>query len=328
MRFVVVGSGALGSIYAAHLTRGGHDVALVSRGSRADELSEHGVSVTGQDTFTVQCEIVTDPSALTGADALILAVKTYDTTAAVAPLGHMSVGCVLSVQNGVAKNEQLAAVFGREAVVGAASKVSGEVLSPEGDGLPAPVLLTIAGETVVGELGGGTSARVDAVVDALAGSGLAAASSEVIDSVEWSKLVVWSGAVLAAVTRLPLAQCFSDHGTARLAARVVRESGAVAAQLGVGLQDDPPLPAQTMVTGSEDEATEMVLTLGKTLRQAAPDMRPSILQDADRGQRLEVDETLGHTLKHAAEHRVDVPTLDMCYSVLAAVSHVATAARP
>lgn len=172
MKFVVVGSGALGSIYAAYLARGGHDVALVSRGSRAAELSEHGVSVTGQDTFTARCEIVTDPSALAEADALILAVKTYDTSSAVAPLGHMSLGCALSVQNGVAKNEQLAAPFGRETVVGAASKVSGEMLSPEGDGLPASVLLTIAGETVVGEWGGGTSARVDAVVDALAGSGL------------------------------------------------------------------------------------------------------------------------------------------------------------
>lgn len=70
----------------------------------------------------------------------------------------------------------------------------------------------------------------------------------------------------------------------------------------------------------------MVLALGRALRQAAPDMRPSILQDADRGQRLEVDETLGHSLKLAAEHRVDAPTLEMCHAVLAAVSHVATAA--
>lgn len=61
----------------------------------------------------------------------------------------MSLGCALSVQNGVAKNEQLAAVFGRETVVGAASKVSGEMLGSDGEGLPGSVLLTIAGETVV-----------------------------------------------------------------------------------------------------------------------------------------------------------------------------------
>ena len=44
MNFVIVGAGALGSIYAAYLARNGHQVSLVARGERAVELASHGIA--------------------------------------------------------------------------------------------------------------------------------------------------------------------------------------------------------------------------------------------------------------------------------------------
>ena len=84
MKVVIVGAGALGSLYAAYLARDGHDVALIARGERARALATHGIAVTGADTFTAHCTIVTEPQRLRSADLLILATKTYDTA------GHAS----------------------------------------------------------------------------------------------------------------------------------------------------------------------------------------------------------------------------------------------
>src|SRR5689334_23129124 len=101
MNFVIVGAGALGSIYAAYLARAGHKVSLVARGGRAAALEKHGLEVVGQETFTTRCDIVTKPETLKQADLLLLAIKTYDMEQALSSLRGLKVKSALSVQNGV-----------------------------------------------------------------------------------------------------------------------------------------------------------------------------------------------------------------------------------
>ena len=43
MKFLFFGAGVLGSLYAAKLHEAGEDVTLLARGSRYEELQEHGV---------------------------------------------------------------------------------------------------------------------------------------------------------------------------------------------------------------------------------------------------------------------------------------------
>ena len=59
MNFVIVGAGALGSIYAAHLARAGHEVSLIARGERAAALARHGIGIVGEELSTARCNIVT-----------------------------------------------------------------------------------------------------------------------------------------------------------------------------------------------------------------------------------------------------------------------------
>jgi 2-dehydropantoate 2-reductase len=51
MNFVIVGAGALGSIYAAYLARAGHEVSLIARGERAAALARHGFVVESAQAF-------------------------------------------------------------------------------------------------------------------------------------------------------------------------------------------------------------------------------------------------------------------------------------
>lgn len=203
MNFVVVGAGALGSIYAAYLARAGHQVSLIARGERAAALARHGIGIVGEETFTARCNIVTQPETLRLADVMIVATKTYDSAQALASLRGLNVKTAFSVQNGVLKNRQLADVVGPQATLGAISMIGGDVLPAEGD-RPGAVRYSMAGPTIIGEPEGGDSSRVAELVDTFERSALKARSSDDIASVEWSKFVGWSGfSTLAVMTRLP-----------------------------------------------------------------------------------------------------------------------------
>ena len=43
MKILVIGAGPLGSLLAARLFQGGHNVVLLARGKRIQELKKHGV---------------------------------------------------------------------------------------------------------------------------------------------------------------------------------------------------------------------------------------------------------------------------------------------
>lgn len=319
MHFVIVGAGALGSIYAAYLARGGHRVSLIARGERAAALAGHGIPVTGQDTFTARCDVVTQPDTLRDADVVIVAVKTYDTEPALAALRQLNVQCAFSVQNGVRKDQQLSAVFGARATLGAISMVGGDVLAAQ-DGRPGVVRYGMANPTIVGELGGGQSDRTRQIVDAFAQSGLNAHGSDDIVSAEWSKFVAWSGfSTLAILTRLPTWRFMRDADTAPLVARAMRETARVAIAHGITLQD-AGFSSKAFIDGSEADAIAAVQAHGERMRVNAPQFRQSILQDADRNRRLEVNETLAYTLELADRLGIATPTLDLCCRVLRAVS--------
>ena len=322
MKVVIVGAGALGSLYAAYLARDGHDVSLVARGKRALALAKHGIPVTGAETFTTRCDVVTEPQRLRSSDLLILATKTYDTAGALQSLRELKVTSAFSVQNGVQKNEALAQAFGPSAVLGAVTMIGAEVLPAQGDE-PGAVRYTRAGMTTIGEIAGGGSPRVGELVRAMQRAGLNFEASDRIAAVEWSKFVSWSGgSAVGVLTRQPSWRFLLDPDTALLATRVMRETAAVAQHLGITLID-AALTSAALLHRSEAEAVTITLAWGEHVKATAPDLRPSMLQDAERGRRLEVGETLDYTLTLANRFNVPAPTLDLCCRVLRMVSRSA-----
>lgn len=183
MKIVILGAGALGTVLGAHLARAGEDVTLIARGNRAAYLQEHGATITGLVDFTVPVRVVTNPSQLHDVDVLMVTVKTYDMDAALASVKHLDVGSVLSIQNGVLKNEQLAQTFGWEKVLGATGIVSAEVL-PTG-----MVCFTANQGFYLGELPAGTSGRVQTLADIVEHAGIVVQVTPSIQALEWAKYV-------------------------------------------------------------------------------------------------------------------------------------------
>jgi len=312
--FAVLGAGAMGSIIGAHLARAGHSVLMLARGRRAEQLERSGLNIRGLREFSQPVAVLTDVSQLSQADVLIVATKALGTHEALAKLRHLQVGAVFSIQNGVMKNEQLAAIWGAERVLGALADTSGELISS------GEVLFTRNEMLRIGELPGGDSTRASQIAHAIDAAGVCARAVPNIESLEWSKFAAWIGMmVLAVTTRAVTWKYLSDPDLARVLVRLVRQIAVVAAARGIVLSDQSPLPVHTLLSGSEAEAAAIIQSAGAQLKVRAPEHRLSTLQDLDAGRPLEIDETLGHAVREAARLKLSVPMLDNFYRLTAGI---------
>jgi 2-dehydropantoate 2-reductase len=321
--FAILGAGAIGSILGAHLGRAGHCVAMLARGPRAQYLTSHGVTLCGLADFTVPVHVVSDPRTLVGAGTLIVATKTPGTAAALAALTHARFPLAFSIQNGPIKNELLSQAFGREYVLGAVADTSGELL-PGGE-----VRFTRNVGIHLGELDGGPSERVQRLAALINEAGVAASASSQIQTLEWSKFCVWAGLmVLSVTTRAATWKFLCDPDAALLLVRLVREVGALAGALGIALSDQAVLPAASLCTASEAEASARAMQIGAEYRDKVPAHRMSSLQDLEAARPLEVNETLGYACERARALGLELPLLNSLTALVRAIDRSARTRGP
>jgi 2-dehydropantoate 2-reductase len=272
--------------------------------------------VTGLSKFNASCPVIADANALSGGDVLILAVKSHDVDAALSSVADMTFSSVLSVQNGVYGNEQLAKVFGSQATLGATASFSGE-MSPQGE-----VRFTVNGGFFIGELPSGISPRVENLATTLTNSGINAEAVPNIQSLQWSKFVLWVAYTsISVLTRLPTYKFLSDQDTALLCARIMREVATVAKHREIVLED-VGFPVISVVNDTEEAAVAVLNKLSNDLEENSPDHRMSTLQDLENGKRLEIDATLGYAVDAAQMCGLPAPTLDVCYTLIKGINRL------
>lgn len=321
--FLILGAGAIGSIIGAHLKRAGHDVVMLARGRRAEQLHSDGLRIAGLATFNVDIPVITDPATVTGAQTLIVATKTPGTDAAVSALRHADIDLAFSIQNGIWKNDVLAQAFGSERVLGSLANTSGE-LRATGE-----VLFTRNVNLYVGELTGGLSSRAEHIAHALDSSGVRAGAVPDMLEREWTKFVGWVGLMsLSVITRVVTWQYLQNADSARVLVRVTKEMARLADAAGVKLVDEESLlPQKRIIESNEEDAIRAVAEAGERFRTQAPEHRMSALQDVLAGRALEVHETLGHALQLAHRHGLALPTLETLYRLVASVDRLTAGSR-
>jgi 2-dehydropantoate 2-reductase len=320
IEFAILGAGAIGSILGAHLVRNGHSVAMLARGRRAEQVRSDGLRIKGLSEFSTPVQVITDPSQLSAAQVLIVATKTPGTAAALEALRHVHIDAAFSIQNGLMKNDLLAAAFGADRVLGSLADTSGELLA-SGD-----VLFTRNVSLQVGELAGGDSARAQKIAAAIDAAGVRSNAVPNILSLEWSKFVAWAGMMaLATTTRANTWKYLEDASSALVLVRLVREMGALAAAAGIQITDRSVLPAATLIGVAEAEGVELVRKAGRHYRTNAPDHRMSTLQDLIAGRPLEVEETLGYAAHKARQMNLSLPLLEAFYNLVKAISAIEAA---
>jgi len=315
VRFAVLGAGSLGLVVAGHLARTGHDVVIVAKPEHVELLKGRELEVVSPSGFRFQAEMVSRPDEVGGADYLLVLVKARDTMSALDRVAGVEFGGVASLQNGMAKDAQLAERFGWSKVIGATSILGATLLEP------GRTQHTMFGATYFGELDGSRSERVERLTAAFNEAGMKAEIPESILSAEWSKLCqIVPAALLSAVSRLEYYKVCKSRDLAELFISITNECAAVARAEDVEVGDYQGFAIKALADAPFDRAVDMIVERGATMeRLGQTSVRISMLQDILKGRKTEVEETAGYVVRKAREHGVLVPNVEFGYRVVLGV---------
>jgi 2-dehydropantoate 2-reductase len=233
----VLGCGAIGSLYAAHLTRAdGVEVWAVDPWrEHVDAINAAGLRVTGQAEFVARVRAVTDAGELPRCDLGVVATKALHTSAAVtAATAALADAGVVSVQNGVGNEEAIAAIVPR--VMRGTIVTAGAV--PE----PGVVRYDAPGDSWIGpfEPSPARAGEIDLLARLLNEGGLVTHAVADARGPQWTK-VVFNAATspLAALTGLTVGQVCTDPPLRAEVERLIEEALAVCAAAGIEFTHDP-----------------------------------------------------------------------------------------
>lgn len=309
MRFAILGGGSLGLLVAGYLAKSGQDVVVVGKPEQVAVLKEREVEIVAPSGFTVKLPSASGAEEVGSADYLLVAVKTRDTMSALDRVAGVRFGGVVSLQNGMAKNDQLIERFGRPAAIGAATILGATLLEP------GKTRHTMFGATYFGELDGSRSERVDRLAAAFNEAGMKTEVPASILSAEWSKLCqIVPAALLSVVSRLEYYKVCKSRDLAELFVSITHECASVAKACGIEVGDYAGFPIRSIIDAPYEKAVEMILVRGDTLEKSGQtSVRISMLQDVLKGRKTEVEETAGYVVRKAREHGIAVPNVEFGY---------------
>lgn len=177
---VVLGAGAVGSLYAAKLA-GRNNVTVVARPDHVAAIDRDGLRVVGRERFTCRVRAVTAPPPIDPRTLVLLTTKVNGNRAAAAALVDRlrDDTIILCVQNGLHGEEIVKGVVGSRCLVLRAITQFGAIFRE-----PGIVDYKIGGETYVE-----ASPRSAAIVDLLTASGLDGRLCDAIAVEVWRKLI-------------------------------------------------------------------------------------------------------------------------------------------
>jgi 2-dehydropantoate 2-reductase len=256
MKFLVVGPGAMGCLFAARLSIAGNEVALAHHDrDRAQKITEQGIRVTGiSGTYEVRIPTVVGAAPF-APDFILICVKSTDTRAAGEGIsGSMGTETmVVTLQNGLGNMEILEEIFGPGRVLGGVT-AQGATLVDEG-----VIRHAGEGETVIGPEGE-EDGPVHKLVSVMNQAGFKTRSAEKVEELIWGKLVINVGInALTAITRLKNGLLPAIKGTRAIMEAAVEEAVSVARARGVRLPYEDPLTRVIAVCEATKENVSSML---------------------------------------------------------------------
>lgn len=306
---VVLGAGALGSVYGAWFAEAGAEVTLVARPAHAEAVNRGGLRI--DDRLPVEVRAVSDPGEAGNCDILLLACKAFDNAELLGGF-RASTQAAFSVQNGVRQADPLVSRFG-SAAVGCVSLVGGTL------GDPGHASHSFDGPTLLGDLPATAPGTAATITQALPGLRL-----EVHDDIApalWSKGVLAAAAMgVVGLTRLVYHRIFLLPETRDVFYDLACEGASIAAAEGVELIDGHgPFQIRALTQESRAEGHHRLRAVGEGMEAAGEtEVRVSILQSIDRGRPFEVQAVFGDLVETADSHGLEVPTLRAVTRLLAA----------
>src|SRR5437773_10380698 len=126
---VVLGAGAIGSLYAAKLAAS-QDVTLIARAEHVDAINRDGLRLTGREELICRIRAATRIASIRPATLVLLTTKVSDNRAAAAALAYhvRDDTVILCVQNGLGSEGAVKDVVGDRATVLRAIRQCGAIV--------------------------------------------------------------------------------------------------------------------------------------------------------------------------------------------------------
>jgi 2-dehydropantoate 2-reductase len=299
MRVAIMAAGAVGGYFGARLARAGHDVSFIARGAHLHAICREGLRIESPlGDVTLQAMATDDPATVGPVDLVLFAVKLWDTEAA-ARQTRVLVGertRVITLQNGVDSVPQLAPVLGEAATVGGVTYVVTTIRAPgviRHTGTLAKILC--------GRLDGQPDPLLADYVESIREAGIDIALSPQMQLDIWKKFVLLAGTSSAtASTRQPLGPIRDDPDMRAFFFRLMQEAMAVGSAAGVRFPDD------------------CLAELERAVQGFAPQMKASMLNDLEGGNRLELDWLAGKVVALGRQFGIATPMQEAIYAILKA----------
>ena len=297
MRIAVVGAGGVGGYFGGRLAAAGADVSFLARGAQLAALRQIGVRIVSElGNVTVPVRAEASAEAIGPVDLVVISVKLWDTADVVKQIAPLvtPTTAVLSLQNGVAKDDIVRAAYGAERTIGALCYI-GAIIERPGVIKHTGKLQKI----IVGEFPGPSSQRVETFADLCRRAAIDVEISDDIERAIWEKfvfLVGFSGATTA--IRAPIGPIRSNERARAFLGALFAEAVSVGRAHGVRL--------------AEAFAADR-LAFCDTLH---PAFTSSMHGDLERGNRLEVPWIQGAVSQFGIQHSIATPTNGIVSDIL------------
>ncbi len=295
MRVVVLGTGALGCLFAARLAAHAEvwmlgtwaeGVAAVQRGGICVEEPGHAWFATAR--------AADDPAAVAAADVALVLVKSYQTGRAATWAAQVLArdGLAVTLQNGLDNGPRLATAVGDERAAVGVTFEGATLLGP------GHVRHAGCGPTYIGAPPA-AAGRLAAFVSLLRKAGFDAHITSEVEGMLWGKAVV-NAAInpLTALWRVPNGELLASPDRRALLTALAQEAAAVARARGVALPFDDPIARVEAVC------------------RATAANRSSMLQDVDRGRPTEIDSINGVIVAEGRRRGVPTPVNEVIWRLV------------
>jgi 2-dehydropantoate 2-reductase len=307
MRICIFGAGAVGSHFAVRLALSGHDVSCVMRGPHLEAAKVSGLTLRVGDTeFCARVKVSDDPAALGPQDVVISTLKANALDSLVTGLPPLlrDDSAVVFAQNGIPwwydiglsadhppmpdlsfldPGGRLRSVVSRDRIIGGVIFSSNEVVAPG-------VVANLSPDRnllLLGECDDRASERIERLRAVLNEAAIKSAPTPRIREAIWSKLMTnMSMSVLCLITGQTAKAVRRDPALGDVVPRLLEEAQAI---------------GQSCYA-----SVERVIRSGP-----APDHKPSLLQDYERGRAMEIDALVRAPAAFARAAGLSVPMLDM-----------------
>lgn len=289
MRIAIMAAGGVGGYFGARLAAAGHDVHFLARGAHLKAIREGGLRVESEngDLHLKDAQATDDPAAIGPVDAVLFAVKLWDTDTAAEALNPL-LGpdtFVVPFQNGVGAMDALTRHIGAARTAGGVAHISAVI--------GAPGLIKHTGKVArltIGERDGSVTPRMEKLKAAFEDGGFDHAVSTNIVRAQWDKFIFLSTlSGLTALCRQPVGPIREDPDSRPLLEAAIAETTAVGRAEGVALGDG----TEAKIMGHMDGLL--------------PEIKASMLHDLEAGRRLELPWLSGEVVRLGKKHGIATP---------------------